>query len=199
MTSLVREVSVSVDMDTGSVMPIETAFVFGWNNLLCPTSWLRRSNFASSAHTPESQVMFALLDQLDLQIAEVIAHALSLGAVYIVCDDQEQAILELCAAYFRRAKELLFHHPGVLVVYADTPPNDAWYVKSWDISVAVFGTEALRAAARAVGPAAPSVVLKTMAFARAQPTILECSDRLRKLKASFDEVAFLKTAADIAF
>ncbi|KDO24927.1 hypothetical protein SPRG_09571 [Saprolegnia parasitica CBS 223.65] len=56
--------------------------------------------------------------------------------------------------------------------------------RSWNILVADFDTEALRAAACSISPAAPSVVLRTMAVARAQPTILES--------------AFWTTAADIA-
>ncbi|OQR87260.1 hypothetical protein ACHHYP_09296 [Achlya hypogyna] len=211
MTSLVREVSVSADMDTSSAMGLETAFVFGWNNLLCPTDWIQRANLTATTHTAESQVLFTLVDQLDVQVVTLLAHALSLGPVYVVVNDFEQATLALCTALFPRAKELLFHHPGVLVVYADASPSDGWYAKvveelmkkhaadckSWDVAMALFGTDAFRGAVATVSPIAPSVVFKCMSFSRVTPTILECAERLKELAAGFDDVAFNKSSVDI--
>ncbi|OQS01345.1 hypothetical protein ACHHYP_01361 [Achlya hypogyna] len=122
-----------------SVQANRTAFVFGWDNFLCPTTWLRqtRTIHPNQLQHPVLQQQLAVLDS---SIVALLAQARSMGPVFIVCDSAA-AMQELCYAYFPRCMQL-FLTSDVRVVAADGPnPLDVICATHLQISTSMFAPQ----------------------------------------------------------
>ncbi|KAF0698523.1 Aste57867_10850 [Aphanomyces stellatus] len=80
-------------------------FVFGWNNFLCPSSWLQQT-ITMRPNLLLHPTQRSLLDAIDTSIVTVLSQARSLGSVVVVYDDSMSQLEQLCTYYFPQCTRL---------------------------------------------------------------------------------------------
>ncbi|KAF0683073.1 Aste57867_24853 [Aphanomyces stellatus] len=208
-SKLLRMVSVSVDMDVSTSVPFDTAFVFSWNDVLFPSTWMNLSNFLQQSHTPsaDTAMVHSVLAQLDLQIVQVLTHAMSLGPVFVVCEDSVDKLQWISRTCLPRTHQLL---STVRLVCPDAAPSPTWHLQvmqavhrhmlqsaSGTIAIATLGNERLRTGCLTLVLAGGSVVTKIVSVKKTHPTPFECYEQLKVFSDGLEDIVFHNAAFDI--
>ncbi|CAK4068446.1 unnamed protein product [Aphanomyces euteiches] len=144
-----------------------TSFVFGWNNFLCPSTWLQQTYTMHPnqlAHVQLRQTLAAI----DMAIVTVLSQARSAGPVYVVCDDDESYMEQICGAFFPACGQLFAQSDITLVPHTRQALN-AICAPYRPTSLAVFGVGTLRDNCVSLLPAQPSMH-KFVSVATAMPS-----------------------------
>ncbi|KDO35742.1 hypothetical protein SPRG_18888 [Saprolegnia parasitica CBS 223.65] len=77
--------------------PPRTAFVFGWDNFLCPSTWLHQT-LAIHPNQLQHPVLRQQLAVLDTYIVALLTQARAMGPVFVVCDSTNDT-QSMCQTY----------------------------------------------------------------------------------------------------
>ncbi|OQS05645.1 hypothetical protein THRCLA_02258 [Thraustotheca clavata] len=102
------------------VMPQRTAFVFGWDNFLCPSTWLYQT-LAIHPNQLQHPVLRQQIAHLDAYIVALLKQARTMGPVFVVCDSK-QMTQQLCQTLLPQCMEL-FLSSDILVIGTDMATN----------------------------------------------------------------------------
>ncbi|OQS01862.1 hypothetical protein THRCLA_05692 [Thraustotheca clavata] len=198
---LVRMVSISPDMDTSESMPYACSFVFDWSNVLCPSSWLQTISIGAVQDGPEFHLVAASLRQLDMNIVALLTHATRLGAVYVASSHTQQYLEQLCRSLLPQTGQLLFHPCSIvqLVCATSNVVNPTWYAQilqaiymrarthDGDICFLAIGHDHTW---QSMAQMNKEIVAKRIVISCLEPSLPDCIEILKRLKAMLDDIAF---------
>ncbi|CAK4714918.1 hypothetical protein LEN26_008234 [Aphanomyces euteiches] len=164
-------------------------FVFGWNNFLCPMTWLQQT-MAVHPNQLQHPNLRQSLDAIDACIANVLNQAKTMAsAVFVVYDDSMTLLEQLCSSFFPRcaalfrAREVLLvpNRPDVMAsIYSNNLVPAMSTLFQRPIHFAVFGLDALRESCANM-PAHALALYKLVCSAKSQPNLEQIFHQLQLL------------------
>ncbi|OQR85863.1 hypothetical protein ACHHYP_11263 [Achlya hypogyna] len=184
---------------TSPTATTRTALVFGWDDVLCPSSWLAQT----SAIHPNQLAHPALghqLSVLDDHIRHLVTQAMVMGPVVIVANDVD-AMHRTCGRFFPLTLQLLSSSCNVRVVGTEPNVLDRICAEYLQVSTSLFapqttlvvvGGPVLRQSCLEMAYA-PLVVAKVVTCGRRTPSVDEVRQQVHMLGSGLMQIVVSHT------
>ncbi|EQC28709.1 hypothetical protein SDRG_13582 [Saprolegnia diclina VS20] len=181
-----------------AVVTPNTATVLGWDDFLCPSTWLHQTHAIHPNQLTHPALQLHLAN-LDVAIVSLLTQAETLGPVFVVAKDVH-ATHALCVAFFPQTLALL-SSSSVCVVSASTTILDDICAAVLHVSTSVFApAKSLIVAGHAswrqtcASLCAP-VLRKVIASGHTTPSVDEAHESVQRLSRGLLQVVAAHTTA----
>ncbi|OQR84328.1 hypothetical protein THRCLA_10841 [Thraustotheca clavata] len=168
--------------------PTRTAFVFGWDNFVCPSTWLQQT-MAIHPNQLQHPLLLQQLALLDHCIVNVLRQAHDIGPVFVMCESISTT-LQMCQAFFPSCYHL-FSTSQVPLVASPSVSNtlDEICANHLNIAMSLFapqstlvilGLSSLRLSTTQMQYHS-WIVTKLVSSVRVQPSVLDVMNQLQTL------------------